>query len=247
MATGNASEDSVDGFAVLHVSSQEFSATLRQFRVCHDLYMSEDNEIFDKEMQTLIDQCAVDFRQMSLHTAELSERVASVWCGTCILFFGNLSRIKGDPSKVLKKISSQAQDLSSAFKTIGACCRELAANFHSVDTKAARKSKEYSLAMESAREEAEKTMEILQADLNKAAAEAEKQRKRANRWTIATLIPVVNVFAGIGAMVTARWAFDAEKIQRDVQCKSDNAKAELAKCSTDREKAKVRYFANRRG
>ena len=237
MATSNGI---ADGLAVLNKSPQTFSETLCQFRVCHDLCVYTDNKIFDKEMQTKIDQCAVDFRHMSLQTATLSEQVGSVWCRTCILFFENLSKIKGDPSKVLKKISDQAKDLSRGFKGIGNWCRKLAGDFHDVGTLGDKKSKEYIESMEKTKKEAEEAMETFKTDLNKAAAEAEQERKRAKRWQIAAAIPVVNIVAGVGAVLTSQWASDAENLQRNAQRKSDEAKAELAKATSDSEKAEVR-------
>ena len=239
MATSDASRDCVDGLAILDQSPQAFSETLCQFRVCHDLCVYTNNKILDEEMQIKIDQCAVDFRHMSLETATLSDKVASVWCRTCILFFENLSKIKGDPSKILQKISDQAKELSLGFKGIGGWCRDLAGDFHNVKSMGENKSKEYKQIVKKAEEAAQKAMEELKAELEKAAAEAEKERKRANRWRIAALIPVVNIVGGIGAAVTSKWASDAEELQREAQQKSDQAKAELEKATSDNEKAKV--------
>lgn len=238
-----ANSSSTDGLAVLKNTPQAFSETLCQFRVCHDLCVYSDNKILDEEMQTKIDQCAVNFRHMSLQTTTLSDQVASVWCRTCILFFKNMSKIKGDPSKVLKKISDQARDLSEGFKGIGNWCRKLAGDFHDVGKMGDEKSKKYKESMERTKKEAEETMKSLKADLDKAATEAEKERKRAKKWLIAAAIPVVNLVAGAGAIVTSQWASDAESLQRDAQRKSDEAKAELEKAASNSEKAEVRYYS----
>ena len=59
-------------------------------------------DMLDKAAVSELDQCAVRFRQLSSFGATLSEKVASVWCGTCGLFYRNLSKLQQkDPSKIL--------------------------------------------------------------------------------------------------------------------------------------------------
>lgn len=235
MATAN----NADGLAVLEKSPQAFGQVLCQFRVCHDLCVYTDNKILDRQMRDAIDQCATDFRHMSMQTATLSDQVSSVWCRTCILFFENLTKIKGDPGKILQKISDQAKDLSAGFKGLADWCRRLAATFHKVQALGEGKSKDYSDQMEEAKREAEEAMDTLKYKLDKAAAEAEKQRKRANRWLIAASIPVVNLVTGIGAAVTATRASDAERLRHDADKKCDEAKRDLQQAVSVAEKAKV--------
>lgn len=99
-------------------------------------------------MRVKIDQCAVDFRHMSLQTAALSDSVSSTWCETCILFFKNLSKKKKNPSITLKKISKQASNLSGNFKSLADWCSWLAAHFHSVKALGESKSEEYAERVE---------------------------------------------------------------------------------------------------
>jgi len=238
MARG-APVDTYDGLSLLEKSPQIYGDAFRQFRVCHDLCRYTSNKILDAKMRDTIDQCAVDFRHMSLQTTTLSEHVSSVWCQTCILLYENLSKISGDPCEILNKISAQAKDLSNGFSCIARWCRKLAANFHSGQTLAESKSEEYRECMEEAKEKAEKAMETLRTQLNEAATEAEKKRKRADRWLIAAGIPVVNLVAGVGALVTAKSALNAQKLLYDTDTLCDDARAKLEKATSNSEKAKV--------
>ena len=100
-----------------------FQEVLIQFRVC--------KEILEPDTLNKVDQCAVDFRHMLIQTASLSDKMSSIWCKTCLLFFKNLEKINTKRVDImLKQISSQARDLSAGFKTIGNWCRELVRRFH---------------------------------------------------------------------------------------------------------------------
>lgn len=228
-----------DGLSLLEKSPQIYGDAFRQFRVCHDLCVYTNNKLLDAKMRDKIDQCAVDFRHISLQSTTLSEQVSSVWCRTCILFFDNLSKIRGDPSKILKKISAQAKDLSGGFSGIAGWCRDLAGKFDDAQTLAKKKSQEYTKSMEKAKEEAEKAMKALRTELKEAAAEAEKKRRRADRWLIAAVIPVVNLVAGVGALITATSASNAEKLRRETDTLCDVARTKLEKATSNSERAKV--------
>ena len=117
-----------DGVTILRESAQYFNETLKQFRVCHDLCQMAD--MLDKAPVGELDQCAVRFRQLSIFGATLSEKVASVWCGTCGLFYRNLSKLQQkDPSKILTTISKNARELSTGFLHLSKCANVLASKF----------------------------------------------------------------------------------------------------------------------
>lgn len=230
-----ASNAEENGFALLERSHEAFGEAFYQFRLCHDLCIYTGN----KELQMEIDQCAVDFRHMSLQTTTISDQVASVWCRTCLLFFENISQLKGEPAKFMKVISEQARDLSIGFKGVGNWCRELAGRIHGTSVQEKRKVDEYCYIVGRAKEEADERIRTLTTDLDKATADAKKQQKVANRWMIATMIPVVSFFAESGATIAAKCAFDAAKIEYSTKKKCEEAKAELEKATSDNDKAKV--------
>lgn len=201
-----------DGLAFIKTSPQAFGEIPYQFRVYYDVCVYTDNKILDGRMRVAIDQCAVDFRHMSLQTAALSDSVSSAWCETCILFSNSMSKMGGNTHRILKKICIHAEDLSGTFKSLAGWCRCLAASFHSVKALGESKSEEYAKRVEAAKNEAEKAMYTV-------TAEEEKERERAKRWFIAVM------------MNTEKW-FNANK-------KCDEAKRELQKATSVAEKTKV--------
>ena len=128
MATPKPAVTDRDGVTNLRESAQYFNEALKQFRVCHDLCQMTD--MLDKAAVSELDQCAVRFRQLSSFGATLSEKVASVWCGTCGLFYRNLSKLQQkDPSKILTTISNNAKELSDGFVHLHTCINVLAKRF----------------------------------------------------------------------------------------------------------------------
>lgn len=117
--------------SILKDTPDDFSNVLCKLRVFHDLcFCSSGVHILGPEVETKIGQCSVDFRHVSIQTARLAERVESNWCGTCIIFFENFTKIKNDPSKVMYCMSNQAKELSTGFGIIAEWIRKLAGRFH---------------------------------------------------------------------------------------------------------------------
>lgn len=101
--------------AILTKSPEKFEAVLYKFRVARDLCVYSDRSVLKASTQHQIEQCSLDFRHACVQTSRLSERVGSVWCAKCILFFGNIGKMKENPSKFLASISDQAKDFSEGF------------------------------------------------------------------------------------------------------------------------------------
>ena len=128
MALSKPADDSA--LAMLRNSLHYFKATLRQFRVCHDLCATSN--LLDEQSVQQLDQCAAEFRRLSTTVATLAEKVASVWCRTCLLFYRNIEKMKGNPNKVLHTISTQSKELSLGFERVVNMAKQLAAKFQSI-------------------------------------------------------------------------------------------------------------------
>ena len=120
--------DALDGVELLYQSAQFFDQALKQFRICHDLCIASD--ILEKPAVASMDQCAVKFRQISSYCATLSEKVGSVWCGTCGTFYRNLEKIQDkNPAKLLEKISKNGSELAEGFCHLADCSQKLSRKF----------------------------------------------------------------------------------------------------------------------
>lgn len=129
MALSKPVDDSALG--MLRSSLHYFKATLCQFPVCHDLCVTLSN-LLDEQSVKQLNLCAAEFRRLSTTVATLSEKVASVWCRTCVLFYRNIDKMKGNPNKVLHTISTQSKELSLGFEHVVKMSKELAAKFQSI-------------------------------------------------------------------------------------------------------------------
>ena len=122
-------EDAIDGVQLLYQSARFFDEALKQFRLCHDLCLA-NSTIIDKPAASSMDQCAVKFRQNATYCTTLSEKVASVWCGTCITFYRNLEKIQDkNPSRLLSKISNNGKELAQGFRHLSECAQKLSMKF----------------------------------------------------------------------------------------------------------------------
>lgn len=131
-SSSTSSEKTIDGITILYQSAKFFDAALKQFRICHDLAIS--SEILDKVSIAEMDACAVDFRKISAYCTSLSEKVASVWCGTSITFYRNLEKVQDkNPSKVLLKISANSSELSAGFTYLSEKAEGLAVKFQKLN------------------------------------------------------------------------------------------------------------------
>ena len=116
-----------NGLELIWRSSEVFADILCNFRECHDLCAS--SKLFDESAILKIDQCAVDFRQLSLDSVSIAKRVSSQWLDTVIVVFENVNDIE-DPKAMLDLLSKQARELSYCFKVIAAWASDLGGRFH---------------------------------------------------------------------------------------------------------------------
>ena len=228
-----------ESMELFKMAPDAFSQVLIQFRVCHDLCVYTSKEILVPDTLTKVDQCAVDFRHMSIQTATLADRVSSLWCKTCLLFFKNIGKV-ANPDRILIKISSQAKDLSEGFKTIGKWCRELAGRFHEAQQLATENSKEFQESVDRAEKEADRLMEELKSKLDKMKDVAEQKRDTVDTLTALTVIPILGIFFAVAAIIKNEEARSAEESEREARKKSEEVMEELSKAQNKKEKAQVR-------
>ena len=232
-----------NGLQILNESPAYFAGVLMKLRVCYDLCLYGEVKMLKGEVQNKIEQCAVDFRHISMQTSTLAERVGSGWCRDCILFFGNLQKIGDkDPSKILNRISSQAKDLSSGFARIGEWVRDLAGRFHECQELSERDKRILEEQVKNALEDCEDAQREAAALQQQRGKELQKARDGAQLWGIATNFPVVNIVA----IPIHKWkegeVDEARRNQETADKAASDARRALAKATSDKEKTEVKLL-----
>jgi len=227
------------GLELFKNSPTAFQQVLIQFRVCHDLCLYTSSEILESDTLIKIDQCAIDFRHMAMQTATLADRISSLWCKTCLLFFRNIEKVT-NYDKVLARISNQAKDLSLGFKTIAKWCRDLAGRFHDAQQLATNNSEEFQKSVDLAEKEADRLFEELKSKLNDLETVARQKRSEADRWSVRASYPIIGIFWSGTALVCNEQARNADESVRYAEQKSYQAKRDLEQAQNKKDKAKVR-------
>ena len=130
MASSNEVQKKVEttnGLDLIWESRALYADILFSFRECHDLCVSSG--LFTKEIILQVDQCAVDFRQLSLDTVTVAKRVSNQWLGSATTFFENIDYVD-KPEKMLKLLGNQPRELARCFKVIAAWARDLGGRFY---------------------------------------------------------------------------------------------------------------------
>ena len=86
------------------------------FQECHNLCVS--SKLFSHDTMKQVDQCAYDFRQLSLSSITVSEKVSG-WMSQTITFFRYINS-EANPKQKYIEISRQAKDIAKGFKVIAA-------------------------------------------------------------------------------------------------------------------------------
>ena len=164
------------------------SDILELFRQCHDVCVQ--SRLFQDETILQIDQCGVDFRQLSLDMATVAKKTSNMWLDVAIAFFENIDDVE-DPKDMLQLLGSQARELAMYFKTISACAcaRDL---YERINTSfSTQVDEEFKRIFKVAQERAECVREEIQAKFE----EAVKLRKKAAtvRSEYNWHIPIVHV------------------------------------------------------
>lgn len=232
-------EESNDSMELFRISPAVFQQVLIRFRVCHDLCLYTSKELLKPDTLTKIDQCAVDFRHMSIQTATLADRISSLWCKTCLLFFKNIDKVT-NADKILNRISTQAKELSVGFKSIAKWCRELAGRFHEAQKLAQENSDEFQKMIDDAEKEANRLAVELESKLSSLETSAREKRGSVNTLIALTAIPLVGTFFGVAAIIKNEDAKSAEESVRSASKQSEEAKQKLLEATNRKDQAKVR-------
>ena len=229
-----------DVLLILTESPDKFEAVLFKFRVVRDLCVYSATPILKADTQRQIEQSSVDFRHICEQTSRLSDAVGSVWCGKCITFFGNLQKMKGNPSRVLATISNQAKDLSKGFAGIQYWIKDLAGRFHECQCLSEQDVKAYTEEMEKVFKEAEEASKAANNRCIAARETAEKAAQSTGRWGLAMMIPVVNILALPAYLVRSDESANARSNEGAAEVAVMEAKHALKEAKTAQEQARVR-------
>lgn len=215
---------------------------LIQFRVCHDICVYTSIEMLGKDTLKKVDQCAVDFRELSTQTATLVDTMSSVWCHTCLMLFKGLEKIikSNYLDTMLKQISEQSKDLSFGFKKIGQWCGKLAARFHEAQQLADENTKVFRKKLDQAEQKADKLTRELASKLEELEITAKEKRSNADYWSGLASIPVIGFIFNEAAAGKNVAATSAEESVKCANIRSEKAKQTLSETKNKQEKANVR-------
>ena len=192
MALSRLATQDADGVELLRQSARYFNESLKQFRICHDLCVSSD-DVLNIAAVSDLDRCGVQFRQLSSFGATLSEKVANVWCGTCSMFYRNLSKLQAkNPGKILNTISGNAKELAEGFVYLSDRANDLCKKFQSMELGSQCQAVQEAFVL--AFQEHERKAEALQAeskrklDEAKRKTEAAKEARTRSMWKPTSLI-----------------------------------------------------------
>ena len=214
---------------------------LSSFQQCHDLCVQ--SRLFSDDIILQIDKCAVDFRQLSLDTVTVIERVSNQWLDEVITLFKSIDTID-DPPKSLVLLGEQARDFARCFKIIAAWARDICAKFHQAQDDTIKEAKEFKASFKAAVDRAKRFEE----EVDEQHTRAEKCRKDAksteDKWRTARLAlfwsPLALVTTSIGTSAAESRVAEASKRESRAAEELWKAKEDLHKKESQNEKAKVR-------
>lgn len=248
-------EENVDGLESLRLSLEYFKEGLIQFRVCHDLCLTSD--LLDSVASYNLDQCAIDFRQLSICVASLAEKIASLWCKTCALFYKNFDKITGNPKKVLENIAQQAGELKQGFEHIKERSSGLVDKFSSIQCYDLPVHQQFVKAFEDKSYAAIQTENLIENDHNTYASKKEKTKEDLNtihkiEQSMKWRFPFMKKFTRPNYEEEEILAYlqqekqrleqeykNAEKLEEITAANLQKAKALVEECKTRESKAKV--------
>ena len=147
------------GLDLIWESRLVFAEIFLCFRECHDL--CEESGFFDHDAIVKVDECAVDFRRLSLDSVSVAKRVSDQWLDTALITFENIQDIE-NPKAMFELLGDQAKELSRCFKVIASWARDLAARFHAAQNCLMKEADEFKRYYENVYKEAEAELRDLQ-------------------------------------------------------------------------------------
>ena len=229
-----------DGLEGICKSQSLYASILYSFRECHDLCVS--SKLFSEEIIHRIDQCAVNFRQLSMDTVTVAKRVSNQWLNTTILFYRNIDSVK-DPKKILLLLSGQARDLAKCFKVIAQWATKLCSKFHKAQNDTIEEAEEFKKKFTAAESQAESAKKIAEDELDSAKSLYSGAKETADKWKTAQVatswIPIGFIVTSIGSSVAERKRLEASKLERQASERLHEAEEELKKRKSEKDKAEV--------
>ena len=146
------------GLELIWKSEQSYADILSSFRECHDLCVG--SKLFSDDIISTVDQCAVDFRLLSLDSVSIAKRVSNQWLDMALLTFENLKDIES-PEDMFELLGKQARELSCCFKVIAAWAGDLGERFHQAHDGTIKESEGLKKVFEKAMEEKKESVETL--------------------------------------------------------------------------------------
>lgn len=230
----------VNGLDLIWESRAVYAEILYCFRECHNVCVGSG--LFTKEIILQVDQCAVDFRRMSLDTTTVAKRVSNQWLDVAITFFENIDDID-DPKEMLQLLADQARDLARCFKLIAAWARDLGGRFHKAQDGTVKEADEFKAVFQASQESAENAKAQAEKALKSATKRREEAQDTEEAWMISAIslswCPVANIVTGIGASVAGSSVTKARELEEKAAKELREAKVKLEKMTSDNERAKV--------
>ena len=219
-----------------------FGDILFLFRQCHDV--CEQSGLFQKNTIMKIDQCGVDFRQLSLDTATIARKVSSMWLDLALVLFKNIDDVE-DPREMLQLLGSQAGELAMCFRTISGWAREISGRIHDAIGSSVREAEVFKREYSIAQERAEGIEKEMQTNLSKAQKRYEKALGEKKLWNFALLMscrnPVAIIVTSIGSIIAWKKTITARELERKADEELATAATQMAECKDENAKAQVRY------
>lgn len=227
-------------FDLIVKSRTLYSTVLCCFGECHETCVTSG--LFSNNVILKIDQCALDFHQLSRTTVTLSKCVSDQWLRKAVLIFGDIGSVD-DPVRVVKMLGNQAKEIAKGFKVIGSWARDLSGRFHEVqkDTKdeADRIKEKYDNAVRRA-QEAKKSKDD---DFSRAESLRREAQEYEDKWrtarSVVGWIPLGAVVTGVGCAVATSQRDEASKCEREAAERLRRAEDNLQEAKYLNEKAKV--------
>lgn len=228
--------EETNGLDLIWKSRALYAEILFCFRECHDVCVQ--SKLFTNDIILQIDQCAVDFRQLSFDTVTIAKRVSNQWLDGAITFFENIDDVD-DPKERLQLLGDQARG-TKCFKLIAAWARNLALRFHEAQDGTIKEVEEFIREFEVAVQRAESVKKQAEEKLSKArhaAQDSEDSRKTAS--VALSWIPVSFLVTGSGMAIAEKKTAEATQLEARANEELRKSEHELEKRKSQNEKAKV--------
>lgn len=233
----------VNGLDLIWESRSLYAEILYCFRECHDICLSSG--LFKPDTMLKIDQCGVDFRQLSLDTCTVAQRVSNQWLEVAIGFFESIEEIE-DPEErkeMLVLLSKQARELAVCFKLIAAWARDLAARFHTAQDGTIKEVDEFKSRFEEAEKRGKQLRDKAQREYDKFKKDLESAEDSEFAWRISKIslswMPISLIVTGPGHAIASKQLASAEKVEKEAAETLRKAKAEMDKLTSENERAQV--------